>query len=158
MSNFQIDPQKKVYLKRLYFENGNAYHPGWYEPNYLPSGCLVEGLVSQQGLSVAEKPNYQNAMVKQEVSLAADSQASQKATFEGEKPIVEIPKNKKIKINQATVEQLSGLPNIGIATANKIVESRDKSAFTDLEDLKKRIELNRGNWDELSERLIFTKP
>lgn len=152
--NFTIDPKKKIKLKRLFFDGGNAYHPGWYEPGYLPESCLCEGLVSQED-SILDKPDYKNSITTQAISIGTNQPKTEQATFQGEKPIVAAGAKAKINVNKATVEKLVGLPNIGIATANKIVEARGTKPFADIKELSEKIELNKGSWEDLKEQLIF---
>lgn len=155
MAEFKIDTSSRVYLKRLFFDRGNAYHPGWYEPGYLPAACMVEGLVTQAGIPASQKPDYRNSLTTQTISIHSPEPITEKTSYKGEKPLVAPTKQQKVNVNKATVDQLSLLPNVGVSTANKIVEARDKEPFKNVDELKKRIELSRGKWEEISDRLLF---
>jgi len=61
------------------------------------------------------------------------------------------PPTEKLNINSATLEELIGLPQIGVAKAKKIQELQPD--YKSIEDLK--VVLPGVNWAELSDRISF---
>ena len=56
-----------------------------------------------------------------------------------------------VNINTATVDMLSSLDGITVATANKVIEVRQKTPFVDLQDLTKKVPLKgTKKWDKFS--------
>jgi len=60
----------------------------------------------------------------------------------------------KINLNKASFQELIKLPGIGTATANRIIEYRQRHGlFRDIEDLVLKVGLGQSLVDKLSDRL-----
>lgn len=150
----------KIKLKRLTIVNGNPYHAGVYEENYLPDSIKNDpSLVESQGDNVLQ-PDYQNTLKTQSINIGGDKPNAEQISFKGETPKViqeEVENPPSIEINTATVDQIASLKGVSLSVAQKVVEEREKQKFSDYSDLDNRVAL-KGNqkWKSHSDRVTLT--
>jgi DNA uptake protein ComE-like DNA-binding protein len=150
----------QIKLKRLTIVNGNPYHAGIYEENYLPDSIKKDPSLIEEIDQDISTPDYQNTLKTQSIDIGSAKPNSEKISFSGEpaKVMTEERVNKeKIDINTATVDQLASLDGVTVANAQKIVEEREKAKFTEIADLDKRVALKGSRkWESLSDRIILS--
>ncbi len=114
------------------------------------------GINFSQTENVFDYSQVENEFEKSSISetISFDSnQLKNKDTVLNEKKVT----NKLIDINVATIDELTQLPSIGISTANKIVEYRNKNGkFKLKEDLKKIKGIGEKKFEKLK-KLITIK-
>lgn len=151
----QLNPTDKVYLKQRYINKGNVYFQGHYKVAELPKAVLTEEYINVLGKEDSPQ-NYQTALKKQVIQITATTPTTKQVSYDKPKPSSEKSQStSKLNINQATAEELTKLKNVTTAIATKIIEARDKEPFSSLENLKERIKLNRGSWDDHQSKLLF---
>ncbi len=151
----QLNPTDKVYLKQRYISRGNVFFQGHYKVAELPKAILTEEYINVLGKEETPK-NYQTALKKQVIQISTTTPTTKQVSYN--KPSSSKPQStSKLNINKATAEELTKLTNVTTAIATKIIDAREKKQFSDLENLKERIKLNRGNWDDHKDRLLFEK-
>ena len=152
----ELKPTDRVYLKHRYYSNGNIWYPGHYQFGELPEELKTEKYLDI-GKKVSPPTDYNSAIKKQKIAVTATKPLVEKTAY-GE-PSPTVIANKKtpinININSATAEELAKLKNVSVAIATKIIEARTKKTFADIEDLKSRVKLNRGSWDDIKSNLLF---
>lgn len=150
----------KVRLTKLTIIKGNPYHSGVYDDKYLPSEIIkTPGLVTQLDAASSITPNHQNAIKKQAITIGTPKDNAQKSSYKTVKPVeLELEKSgetpkvvETTNVNTATVDQISNLDGITMATANLVIKAREEKPFADLKDLSDRVQL-KGNkkWDKFS--------
>lgn len=156
----------QIKLKRLTIVNGNPYHAGVYEENYLPDSIKNDPSLVEDLDDSVSTPDYQNTLKKQSINIGGDKPNAEQISFKGETPKVINDDKKRIisdegvpsvVINTATVDQLVSLDGVTVSIAQKIVEEREKEKFSDYSDLDKRAGL-KGNrkWESLSDRVTLS--
>lgn len=146
-------------LKQLTIVNGNPYHAGVYEEEYLPDAIKNDPNLIEQPDQNVTLPDYQSLQT-QSIEIGAATPNSEQISYSGQpaKVITEEKKSKTspVAINTATAEEIAALDGVSLANAQKIVEERAKSEFTDFADLDKRVAL-KGNrkWESFGDRLIL---
>ncbi len=159
----QIDPAKPVKLLRLVNDNINPYYPGIYEQGELPEKYLVPGIVSQELVPTGVFPAYRDVIKTQEVNFAVVPGETSLPIGYGKapEPIVNIateptPLNLETGQLELNTVDLTRLTTVfGGVAANLITEERDKKRFSNLVDLRKRVQVNGLDWDKFSDRIVF---
>jgi hypothetical protein len=158
-----IDPTKPVKLLRHVFKNGNSFHPGTYRPGELPSEFLVEGVVTQGDTNSNLAPRYTDIGRQVNIDLQTSSPNTLPTTFNTlptpviatQTPPAVVPATTpaRIEINTAPLDRMTIA--FGAIAANQISVTREKKAFVDLADLKKRVIIKELDWDKFSDQIIF---
>ena len=111
----------KVRLKRLAIEEGNSYHAGVYEANYLPPSILNDPDLIENLEGKITTPNFNNALKTEEITIGTDKPNSQEITFKGEpakiidsgsqekNPPTQADEATPLNINKATVDDLAAI-------------------------------------------------
>ena len=118
---------------------GKVKNPGVYE---LPLGSTIEDILKlakpleEANLDVL---SYQSVLYNKQILV-----------------IEEKSEKKLISINSGSLEELSSLPGIGLSTAAKIIEYREKiGSFETLEDLMKVKGIGNGKFNKLKEYICL---
>lgn len=151
----------QVKLKRLTIINGNPYHAGVYDENYLPESIKNDLTLVENLDEVSNTPNYQNTLRKQEINIGGEKPSAEQISFKGETPkvIEQDNKSNSIKINTATVDEIASLNGVTVVNAQKVVEEREKEKFSDYSDLDTRVSLKGSRkWESFSDRITFDEP
>jgi DNA uptake protein ComE-like DNA-binding protein len=86
------------------------------------------------------------------ISYAQTDSSSQSASTSAKKTKkAKTPKSQQVDVNSATKDELSALPGIGDATAQKIIDGRPYKTKRDL--VKKNI-LTQGEYDKVKDQLV----
>lgn len=101
----------------------------------------IKGAVQNPGIYEIDKHDHIEALIKKAGGLLPESDISQINLLQDipHLLVVHIPtksSQKKISINTGTLTELTSLPNIGVKTAQNIIEYRKQTPFYILEDLK----------------------
>lgn len=158
----------KVRLKRLAIEEGNSYHAGVYEANYLPPSILNDPDLIENLEGKITTPNFNNALKTEEITIGTDKPNSQEITFKGEpakiidsgsqekNPPTQADEATPLNINKATVDDLAAIDGVTLVNAQKAIEERGKTKFKDFADLDKRVSL-RGNrkWESMQDKITI---
>jgi len=153
----------KVRLKKFTRCNGNAYHIGTYDREYLPPQILnTPGLVAELDEKPSITPNYKENLKAETVTMGTSSPAQKNTTYTTPEN-VDLDKEEaksntesvsKLDINKSTVDELSGVDGVTVSTAKSIVDQREKNPFKDYADLDKRLPLRgKKKWESLSDRI-----
>lgn len=120
--------------------NGEVKSPGVYK---LRSGSIIEDLIKAAG-GYTESADLNNKLnlakkLKDEDYYYVEKKAEASGLTANAGTAIKVPNgNDKINLNNATLEELDKIPGVGPATAQKIIDYREKNgAFGSLEDLKK---------------------
>ncbi len=154
----ELKPTDKVYLKQRYIKEGNVFFQGHYKVAELPKAVLNEEYINVIGQESLPQ-NYQSALKKQVIEITSTAPATKQVSYPASNP--KSPPEKpltpsiKLNVNSATAEEIAKLKNVSMAIATKIIEARNKKPFVDIEDLKSRIKLNRGSWDDIQSNLLY---
>lgn len=163
ITQVQIDPTKPVKLLRLVNDNGNPYYAGIYEPGELPAKYLVPGIVTQELVPSSIVPAYNDVIKSQQINFAVSpSEPSMPIGYgKAPDPIVNIAteptslnlETGQIELNTVDLDRLTTV--FGGVAANLITEERGKKRFSNLIDLRKRVQVSGLDWDKFSDRIIF---
>lgn len=157
-----LKPTDKVYLKQRYYSNGNVWYQGTYKFGELPQAIRTEQYIDV-GDRAPVPGSFNDAIKKVKITIDGTKPIMEQVSYgEPKKTLVDKGKPKeipltKIEVNSANAEELSKLANVTTAIATKMIEAREKEPFANLDNLKERIKLNRGNWDDHQDRLLFEK-
>ena len=152
----------KIFLLKTYTtKDGNIYYPGEYDAsNPLPFEILNNPLYVKQSVQefVSEqkpKPVEEHISVnKQETKVdeVTGNFEINKTTKESDVEIKAVHSKEKVdklKINEATFEQIQGLKGVGKVATNKVIEYRELAPFINYTDLNERVPLGFGNsWEK----------
>lgn len=152
----------KTFLLKTYItKDGNIYYPGEYDAsNPLPSEIIdnpiyvkpsVQEFVAEQKPKAVEEHisvNKQETKVDEKTGnldinkTTKDSDVEIKAVHSKEKVT-------KVKINEATFEEIQTLKGVGKVATNKVIEYRELAPFINYTDLNERVPLGFGNsWEK----------
>ena len=160
----QIPTDVPVELFRMYTgKTGNLYMPGIYQPGGLPKAAYntyyvtpVVAIINEPKEAVVADADIKNGAFKVEdvvkrkenpTGVIEDISINQQLKKQDKHLKAKIAKPVKapaLQINTATHEDLTGLNGVGKATADKVLELRELSGFTDYEDLNSRVPLAMG--------------
>lgn len=149
----KIDLDKPVRLLRPFVgSTGNIYQPR--DKAYMP-GELPPAAYNSYYVITEESFGKPDSGVK--VTRTDNSAKQQEVNLNGKEPEDRLnaksekieftdtfSENNKIPINLVGVEELRQLPNVGLATAQKIESLREDSPFVSFDDLNARVPLSFG--------------
>lgn len=134
-----------IYLKKDYrTKSGNFYSKGKY--NSLDE--LPKELQGSELLDI-KKPEVEIEILKKkdivEFNKTERTEFIPELSKELNTSLPMVPEEVKIKINSATIEEISSLKGIGKVTAKKVTELRETSPFSSVKDLDERVPLYGSN-------------
>lgn len=156
LKNF-VDSIGNLYSPRVYSPgelSKHAYRPGYVIPveeverkNVEPEEILLDPYGEIQKQKDAHIAPQKPSVDYKEITLEEERQSSKPEEF----PIYSETKNTNriLNINTASKLDIQALKGVGRATAEKVLNLREKGAFIDFQDLNERVELGFGrNWED----------
>lgn len=160
---------EKYKVHQLVRYKGNPIFAGVYNANELPDVIKNNpNLATKVTTDAIATANYQAAIKSQNIYVGAKGGMQGQESF-NPKPAVDIDAEDKKKteenkkkekvvvsavVNTSTIDELSAIDGITMATAQDIVVEREKTKFVDFDDLDKRVALKGGRkWASFSDRL-----